>query len=487
MILNTSFLSGQFVLCQDLRWVPNEWHRVGLDTWHLSTHASLPVLKIMTNLEQQVGWIIGYPISLQSKTILTKDIIFPFFLESKDKAKYIERFLYQFAGRFVAIFILKGFQRLYLDAAGSLAVVYSLDHAVVASTCSVLGKNRRCKDWDQELVSRFPWYPFGFTPHKSIRRLLPNHYLDLSDWRSVRHWPVDLDIDDADDTDERIKGIAAVVSDIVSAVVASWGYLTLTGGMDTRMILACSKDVLDKAMFFTSNGNKIDVNLAKLLAKRFNLNHIIVDTTSATKVQREERLFLSGYCVDHRSLSRYGKHREKLDASRVQLAGHPACGKAFGYKNLEIDALNAEKLVRVIKLPFEKRVIEKAEKWLSEFVNLRSDIVLELAYLEQRVGCWAGPNAYSYDHLALPVIYAFAHRDILENMITLPNVYKKKQQMPIDICKLKWADILDVPFNQFTGIRKVISVGIDITKMLLRPFERPIKDIIRKFDNYVRQ
>ena len=35
------------------------------------------------------------------------------------------------------------------------------------------------------------WFPSGITAHDGLCRLMHNHYLDLDQWFTKRHWPLD--------------------------------------------------------------------------------------------------------------------------------------------------------------------------------------------------------------------------------------------------------------------------------------------------------
>ena len=88
-----------------------------------------------------------------------------------------------------SILFAKSLARLSLPSA-SLSTLYSKDEPIVCSTSSAIGKGQDDNDWDDDLVRLMTlrWYPFGITPHRSLQRILPNHYLDLQIWKSVRHW-----------------------------------------------------------------------------------------------------------------------------------------------------------------------------------------------------------------------------------------------------------------------------------------------------------
>ncbi len=459
MTVRTADLTGQFVLCQDNSLIPEKWNVEQIGEWLLATHPSLPVIEIHTGPETQIGWMIGYPINLECE-LVTRKVAFPSSFNEGRKEDVIDDFLYDFGGRFAAIFVEEGLSRFYLDSSGSLAGVYSTELPVVASSSSAIGKDRSSNDWDEQLVKTLPgmWYPFGLTPHKSLERILPNHYLDLSNWKQVRHWPSKSLLHVDANVTKRIENIAALITNIACATVSHGAYLNLTAGLDTRMMLACAREMASETVFFTSTQDKVDVHVARLLAKKLNLKHVLIESAPATKSQQETRLYLSGYVSDPGSLSHYEMHRDKLNRDYIQLAGLAGeVGRSFYWKNGDISYLDAETLLGLMDIPTYGPVVSRAENWLSEIGELSAYQKLDIAYIEQRLGCWAGPQMYAYDHLTLPVVYAFSHRKIFENMLSLPYEYRQEQQMTIDICRLRWPEILSIPFNQLTGIKRLIQ------------------------------
>ena len=193
MGLTKSDLDGQFVLTQHSQFIPEQWQVQEKGAWLLGTHPSLPITHVCLANGFHIGWIIGYAITSSgdfcpSKLCFTVDL-----QEYNTREETIETNLYEIGGRFAAIFLIDSISRFYLDPSGSLGTVYSLHLPLVASTPSLIDSDGH--DWDEEIIRilRMPnsglWYPSGLTPKNSVARLLPNHFLDLSNWKSVRHWP----------------------------------------------------------------------------------------------------------------------------------------------------------------------------------------------------------------------------------------------------------------------------------------------------------
>ena len=92
-----------------------------------------------------------------------------------------------------------------------------------------------------------------------------------------------------------------------------------------------------------------------------------------------------------------------------------------------------------------------AEGWLSDFSGFRNCLVLDFAYVEQRLGCWGGPQMYGGDDRSACHLWPLTHRRIFELIMRFPYEYKEKRKFWLDACALEWKELLDLPFNEYPG------------------------------------
>lgn len=104
----------------------------------------------------------------------------------------LEEWIEQLAGRFV-ILAQSGSQiRFYLDAAGNLSAVYNAEAGILGSSVPLVvdGPLSMHPDIDLALVlEKKERFAFGDTVDTRVTRARPNHYLDMGDFTSHRHWP----------------------------------------------------------------------------------------------------------------------------------------------------------------------------------------------------------------------------------------------------------------------------------------------------------
>ena len=109
----------------------------------------------------------------------------------------------------------------------------------------------------------------------------PNHFLELSSWKSFRHWPVNFELKLDNNVGEAVKEIVKLIKNNLHAIgKAHLIHMSLTAGRDSRMLLACAGEILNKVVFFTFAGRResVDSHVARILAGRFSLKNRFLQT-----------------------------------------------------------------------------------------------------------------------------------------------------------------------------------------------------------------
>lgn len=456
-------LPGQFILLQDSQYVPVSWHIRQKECWLLATHPSLPVIDIFSKDAIHLGWLLGYPISLDAQ-LINDNAVFQFNFNHYQIRHNIETCLYEFGGRFLAIFITDTINSVYLDPCGSLAVVYSLEQPIIASTTTLIPFPGEVNDYNNDLIEKLgmpasnKWYPAGLTPRKRSRRLLPNHFLDLDNFQESRHWPESSTMKINPDINKPVKSIIKLIKNNIHAVAKSFPlHIALTGGRDSRLLLACAKELANSIVFFTISDQAavIDCHLASKIAQRFHLNHRLLSVESATAAQLDDWLYRSGSCVSGRVWQNHQTMRH-LDVNRavlLGLAGELGRGVYRRKGDTEYTQLTPEEILKRLRIPPEGEILATMRDWWAEIAHFNAYTILDLTLIEQRLGCWGGPQHYGRIRTNTPLLFPFCHRHLFELMLQLPHEYRQQKQLTIDILEQEWPELLSLPFNHFTGIR----------------------------------
>jgi hypothetical protein len=446
---------GQFLLASSPDRVPEGFTHHRRAGWSLAVR-DLPVLDLLDRQGSQVGWVLGHPVldgvlggsAITLGTDVTTGVDW----------SAVDALYERLAGRFLLVLLPDDEPTVLLDAYGSLAAVFSAAEQVVASTPTLIGG-----EWDTELleVSGFPdrgtWLPFGLTLRRGVQRLPANHALDLSTWRLQRCWSPT-----PPSAAPSAEGLATVVHqglrDTIAAVAAVHPLtLSLTAGRDSRVLLACARDFLDRAALFTlvpPGAPSVDAHLAGRLASRFGLAHTVLPVVAPPAESLTGWLSVTGHAVGG-ELWRAHEALRRLDPGRVLLpgtAGEVGRGHTHRPGDPEDAPVTPDRLLERLRLPGHRAYLELAGSWLATLPDLPHETVLELAYIEQRLSCWAGPGHYG-NQRSLFELAPFASRPLFRALLAAPLGYRRTEQLATDVCEIAWPELLDLPFNRFTGLR----------------------------------
>jgi hypothetical protein len=356
--------------------------------------------------------------------------------------------------------------RLYLDASGSLSMLHSPRAAMAASTVGLFPDGGE-QDDEAELITaidvsrRNGFFPFGLTPRRSIRRLLPNHVLNLETGRVRRHWPPTA-IAPARQPQQALEEIAELLQGTVEAVIAAGHrpFLSLTAGYDSRVLLALLRRHLDAVDWFTwelpDAAAERDVGLAVQLASALSLHHTVIPFRPAERYEQSRWLYRSGLAVGELRGMSLATTVEAMGASRYYM---PALGSEAGRarfwrrRDHKASRLRARDLLARLDLPAHPRLLAAARRWLGGLTIDDSLQVLDLLHIEQRLGCWAGVTAYG-DANGPVRIQPFSNRRIFELMLSLPAEMRRQDAIPQALIRRFWPELLAFPVNGRTITRQ---------------------------------
>ncbi len=461
-------LVGQFILCKSESYIPRGWDVRKLGAWWLASHSRLPVIDVVAPDGSWQGWLLGYPITPDGRLLASG--VYPSGVPGgADGSAGFERTLYALGGRFAGIYFGPEASRVYLDSYGSLAVVFCPTESIVASSPTLIPNSAETPD-NQALIRAVGsleedgWFPFGLTPRRGIERLLPNHALDLATWEAVRHWPGPGQFRINSDIASAVSETAAIVENHIAAVARAYPIqMSLTSGRHTRMLLACARRWLSRIVFFTvpvpdADGD-LDSAVAQRIAKRFGLSYLRLNWQEPTDAELEGWRYVTGGCVGGRVMRSVRTFRQ-LDANRAIMSATTAeIGRSLWRReDVETSRLPVATLLHRLKTPAVPEIVERAERWLAGVPAEDVFQTLDLLHLEQRFTSWGGTQEYGNVQGVLDMT-AFSHRRLVELQLALPRDYRREDRLPRDLIKMRWPELLEFPFNQYVGLKRVLQVS----------------------------
>jgi len=371
-----------------------------------------------------------------------------------------ERSIHSLAGRFAAVWLGRGGTRVFLDASGSLGVVYCAEQEIAAST-AFLVPYQDASDDRLALVNEptpYPYDPhlyFGLTVRHSVDWLLPNHYLDLESWRTVRYWPIG-ESESTDDVEDVLETVVNRVRESVRALVESGPVqMSLTAGNDTRALLACSKEFLDEIEFvtlaFPDRIGRTDVNVARQMASALGLRHRVI--RGRASFEDIDRVLYRTGCVaaldsrcqqGARMMANLDSKRPYLSASMAEVARQPS----YRTWDPEPQPQDIERLLAWENQPAWPELIERGRRWLDDLPVRSAAGIIDFVDFEQRYGGWTGYLPYAYPEGSACTVYPFSDWRVFEAVLRLPFEYRLGNRFTPDIVVREWPELAAFPINQ---------------------------------------
>lgn len=452
-------LGGQFILTKKRDWIPRGWNVFSHGSWWLGVHPGLPVTTITAPDGQITCFLLGHMVT-ESARVLEQGAASHW--PAGNGMSDFEEWLYRHGGRFAAIYLGRDAERIYLDGFGSLAVVYSSIAHTVASTNMLIPYVEGTEDNDPliddvGIPHQNKYFPFGLSPRRNIGRLLPNHYLDLKSWETIRHWPI-RDFEPTRNTRESVAEIGEILGKTVMAFVEHCGgvNLSVTAGGDSRMLLAASRASREHIHTFTFDLKPAvsapDVAAGARIARRGGVPHNTYVAAEATEMELRRWIWRNGASA-HAIIGWRNQHAFLALDTRYPYM--PALAGELGRPVFYLPREDSEKLPDVQWLrhfwgiPANDSVTKWSQAWFDGLPAVNRMTALGLCYIENRVGCWAGPVLYSQWGTGAFPVFPFSHRRIIELIMSLPAEYRMEEHFVIDLVRMHWPGLLSIPFFRY--------------------------------------
>ncbi|QGX98786.1 hypothetical protein EI983_11100 [Roseovarius faecimaris] len=274
-IPSSDVLAQQWVLTRDYTAVPDGLIRAKLGDWYLWHGPDLPLARTSLKTGGQVA-VLGVAVDDEGQVIDARRLRSLARAEEELQA-LIDR-LILCAGRYVIVVHTPRMTRVYPDGFGSLGVVY--DHttrrvgATVNLTLTRAPQFNRAYPLTGNALIGMGRFAFGQTEDRVVKRLLPNHFLNLKTFKPVRFWPGEDALTEPTAAEEprQLGRITARLEQVIAALVRhapGQVHLPVSGGLDSRLLLACAKPHLPEMRLFSHTENvmsRTDLAIAGQLA-----------------------------------------------------------------------------------------------------------------------------------------------------------------------------------------------------------------------------
>lgn len=365
-----------------------------------------------------------------------------------DGHRELLRNLVSLAGVYAIILSSPGSCRIYTDPAGLMGVYYSSGRA--ASTPTLLpGCTRdasvdglfRCNDVDD-------WYPGSLCPYLGVKALLANHWLDVGSGQVQRFWPVNEP--PRLNTGEAVAQACNVLQKMMEGIVSGGkSMLSLTGGRDSRVVLAATRSLVNSVSLFTIQADGTapdDITIPSQIAERFHLNHRIIRNEAApVDVLKLYDEASAGMSVGARR-EIVGACWKLADTDFIHVGGTLGeVARAYYWPTVLPKRVTDNDLNPVL-VNRSAPVRNALREWHDSVPDLSPATVFNLLYLEQRGGRWAG-TGLAASNLFFESAALFSSRELFTAICGIDPAVQKSGQLPVAFVRNMWPELLDVSFG----------------------------------------
>lgn len=484
--LDTLRYRRQFLLAPGFASDLPDWKRSQIhDSLFITYHPELPLHQVTNN--GKTITLLGYILDPYHPKFSDLDIL-------NDMVKRLEKIddifclTYSMGGRWVLIVQDKEEIRLLHDAAGTRQVVYSFhNNQIWCASQAGLIADRLGLQIDPEIRSEFieseyfqkteeSFFPNDVTPFKEVKLLIPNHYLNLKTGKTSRYWPNEKR--KSISLSEGVQKSAKLLSLLMESASNRFELaLTTTAGLDSRVLLAASKNIRNNLYCYTlvyspEDMKAADITVPAALLPKLGLKHNCFHCPPEMSPFFKE-IYMQNTPFAHESWGRIGEGiYTNFPKNKLAIKGNAGeIGRRIYRldKNKKVDGSGLAGLVMMDGQPF---AIKQFSTWLSavaEPANKNDYNILDLFYWEQRMGQWQAMSQLEWD-IAQEVFTPYNCRELIVTILGVDSQYRKRPNYIFqhELIKTLWPETLDNPINPRSKLmdfkyytkHKLIDMGV---------------------------
>lgn len=389
------------------------------------------------------------------------------------KAKDIEELLTYsryLAGRYIIFFTTEEKIWILPDATSSVPVYYTVKgyETLVSSSQKVIADSLNLEVSETALKIKASAeeqqpLPYDSAMFDEMKAVIPNHYLDVIEQKTVRYFPSyklqEKTVDEV--VDETIRLKQNVVDNYMSdrdLVIPN------TAGKDSRLILSFFRNYQDRIKLYTFNHQPEspepdDILIPRELTEQFGLTY---------QVLPEEQLDEGAYENYRTQFSGTQNKRILINALTLKRSGYrdqsfvtgdiiPLIKCNFGRKLPERLASPNYLVTKTHNYSKENKLL--ITQWLDdikEVAHINYVSVYDLFFWEMRLGKWLSNNMANYDTMSDPVLI-FNNRQLIESWLAIPRYKHVDTDIHEIMIEELWPELLDIPQTSGKGLVNAVT------------------------------
>lgn len=297
--------------------------------------------------------------------------------------------------------------------------------------------------------------PFDITQYKEVKRLIPNHYLDLSG-QSTKRFVNFTKKQKTVSPSEAAKITAPFIENITKMYLSAFKiYCPTTSGRDSRVVLAFLRSLNKSVNTYTIWFDRFikddqDWTVPLELEKLGGVCHKQLQQEKLTGSVKKEMDSLLGenmYPDEALTLSlTVNKNFGRCAAAEGDIIGQ--VGKCSLHRDVP-DLLATPKYFRCKLHNYSNDSAKLLAQWKKE-INSSGEKVnaFDLFSIENRLGVWASYTHLIRNTMGMPFVNIFNSRSIIYSWTAVDRKQRMASQIHIELIKLIDPELLEIPFEK---------------------------------------
>jgi len=457
---------GQYFLGSDKINLP-EWRHINVgDKGWLSTHPALNVV----NMEHNGFYILllGFLLDPDFPQSNDEEILYRLCQISSDGESFI-RATETLGGRWLIFLKSSNSDLVFNDAGGTLTNFYHIDaegKVWMATQPGLLAEQLGFSESKESIEytnsPRFKerieaWWPGECSPFSEVKQLLPNHLFDFRTQNIVRYWPYQKL--ERQDFEQSIPVLGKMLKGLLTSAHNRFPLaVSLSSGLDSRLVLSACKDFMDDIPVYSLLYRKLteesdDVFVPTQMAKKLGFNHTVFDCRpkASAEIQEIFNKNVIGLKVDWVNI--VAGRIANIPSDRVILKGTISEIMRCRYFSLgnHPPQVTLQDIVALMALGNSPLVVDNLRKWLDEVKPYSEKYgvrLLDLLSWEIEVGNWYDMG-YAVFNMAQSEFTLFNCRNFFTVMQGINTKYRSFPMhiMQRRITEYLWPDLAEFPYT----------------------------------------
>lgn len=300
------------------------------------------------------------------------------------------------------------------------------------------------------------WWPSGSSLYDEINHLIPNHFLHLQNRRTRRFWPRES-IKPISFRDGVERASLLLKKNIESASNRFDLAMTITAGIDTRTLLAGTKDISSNIYYYTLkywglHNNSPDIKIPKKLLSSLGIHHHVIDCSQNMDYEFR-RIYMKNVDKAHEAwgniafglLKGYPEQKICIKGNASEIA------RCRYYRYAYPKVMDGRILAKFAGMNRNNLAIAQFEKWLKTSKTAADDCyidILDLFHWEHKVGSWQAMSQLEWD-IVQEVYTPFNNRELLSILLSVNSRHRQAPRFRLHeaIIRNLWPDVLKEPIN----------------------------------------